>query len=372
MKIDKKIIITGTIVLTLVLILVAYFVFFTKEEYKIIYNVDGGNSIKSTVVKEDELYKLPVPKKDGYIFAGWLNEEDEIVAEEIKITDNLILKATWISEEATVYEVSFETDGGSKVESIMVEKGLKLNLPTEPTKDGYKFIDWIDDEGKVVSKDFIVKEDIELKATWEKNASSENEKEPVKETEKVPEKETEKVPEKETETIKPVAKEYYCEEGYTLEGTKCTKEVKTKVSTKTSCPDGTSPVDGKCQKKVDHICLNEEGDQGVYAYTNDEPTCFYGAPQNNQDQAECNNEFYGAGGYFYDYGCYPTKETGTAALDAKQCPRGAREVLLHKFKVCMIESDEISQEYCTEGKLIEHAVDGNFCSVTKTVDAKTR
>lgn len=362
MKIDKKIIIISSIVILLVLALVSYFVFFSKEEYKLTFDVNGGESIKSAYVVEDETYKLTTPKKKGYVFAGWLNEKGKIVTGSIKVTEDITLEASWISEKAVTYSVSFDTDGGSKIDSIIVEEGSEIQLPTEPKKDGYKFIDWVTEEDVIVTEDYVINEDVKLLALWEKNKTD---KEPSKEPAKEPVKDSGK------EEDKPVTKEYFCDRGYKLEGTKCTREVKKRALTKSVCPEGTTLDSGKCVEKVDYVCLDEDGDLGVYTYDNvaHQDVCYYGEPKNTQDQEECDN----FRGYQYKYGCYPIKTTGDKANEAKQCPRGAREIRDDKrFYICVMDHNKVNELYCPEGKLIKHEDDGTFCLVTQTVDAKTK
>lgn len=44
------------------------------------------------------------------------------------------------------YVVSFESNGGSFVESQIIQKGKKVSNPTSPTKDGYAFVGWYKDK----------------------------------------------------------------------------------------------------------------------------------------------------------------------------------------------------------------------------------
>lgn len=63
------------------------------------------------------------------------------------------------------YTVTFDSDGGSVVEKQIVKKGEKVNKPTDPTRDGYIFIEW--DLGSSIY-DFSAKvtKDMTLKAIW--------------------------------------------------------------------------------------------------------------------------------------------------------------------------------------------------------------
>ena len=64
--------------------------------------------------------------------------------------------------------VSFDSNGGSEVESISVTVGEKAKEPTPPQRDGYAFIGWYLDDEKWSFNGYTVTEDITLKARWSK------------------------------------------------------------------------------------------------------------------------------------------------------------------------------------------------------------
>lgn len=63
------------------------------------------------------------------------------------------------------YTITFDSDGGSVVEKQIVKRGEKVNKPTDPTRDGYIFIEW--DLGSSIY-DFSAKvtRNLILKAVW--------------------------------------------------------------------------------------------------------------------------------------------------------------------------------------------------------------
>lgn len=63
------------------------------------------------------------------------------------------------------YTITFDSDGGSVVEKQIVKRGEKVNKPTDPTRDGYIFIEW--DLGSSIY-DFSAKvtRNLMLKAVW--------------------------------------------------------------------------------------------------------------------------------------------------------------------------------------------------------------
>lgn len=65
-------------------------------------------------------------------------------------------------------EISFETNGGSPVESIFVEKGAQAQMPEAPEKEGYVFAGWYTDEALTEEFDFetVINEGLTLYAKW--------------------------------------------------------------------------------------------------------------------------------------------------------------------------------------------------------------
>ena len=65
----------------------------------------------------------------------------------------------------TTFTVTFDTDGGSNVNAIDVLEGEKVKAPTNPTKEGYKFVEWQLD-GKTFDFNTPITKNITLKAKW--------------------------------------------------------------------------------------------------------------------------------------------------------------------------------------------------------------
>ena len=68
-------------------------------------------------------------------------------------------------EDPFFYNVEFDSDGGSKVETQTVKSGEKAKKPETPVKDGYNFVDWYDGES-VFDFDTEITKDYKLKAKW--------------------------------------------------------------------------------------------------------------------------------------------------------------------------------------------------------------
>ena len=149
-----------------------------KEESGIIYTIsfdtDGGNKVDNIKVKNGKINNLPIPEKKGYTFVGWYNKAEKVEVGDT-ISKDIILKAKWEkqteqSESTKKYTVSFDSAGGSKVNSQTVQQNNKVKKPLNPTKDGFIFVEWTLN-GKTYNFNNGVTGNITLKAVWKEKES---------------------------------------------------------------------------------------------------------------------------------------------------------------------------------------------------------
>ena len=62
--------------------------------------------------------------------------------------------------------VSFNTNGGTEIESVIVNKGDKVNKPDDPIREGYTFDDWYFKGEKWSFIGYVVTEDMTLESNW--------------------------------------------------------------------------------------------------------------------------------------------------------------------------------------------------------------
>ena len=142
----------------------------TKETYTITFETNGGTNVESVEVEYLDTVSLKTPSKAGYSFVGWYQDKDLTTKFDstTKLTSNVTLYAKW---EKIVLNVSFNTNGGSDVETIKVDYNKKLTLPENPTKVGHTFVGWYQDTS--LTNEFNVNtsitKDITLYAKWEIN-----------------------------------------------------------------------------------------------------------------------------------------------------------------------------------------------------------
>ena len=89
------------------------------------------------------------------------NETEKTTTEENKTTTEETTTTT-ISE----YAVSFDSDGGSSVESTVIKNGLSISKPVDPTKDDYDFVGWFVGDKEWNFEDDKVTSNLTLVAHW--------------------------------------------------------------------------------------------------------------------------------------------------------------------------------------------------------------
>lgn len=127
---------------------------------------------------KDETYIYYLPCTSKYISVIYNDEKYDIKTaltnKIIKLTDldkyNIKYIKKEISKEETnkIITISFDTKGGSKVDSISLDNNQAFRLPENPTYNGYIFKGWIDKNNNKITNETIFNEDTTLYAIWEK------------------------------------------------------------------------------------------------------------------------------------------------------------------------------------------------------------
>lgn len=148
-----------------------------SKYYNVVFNTNGGLPIGNlTVLENTKITKPNDPTKDGYTFAGWYLDTNftNLYDFNTLVNKDLTLYAKWIKE-TVYYTVSFDTVGGSKIETVKVEAGSLLE-EKEPTKEGFSFGGWYLDIAYLKKFDFNtpIDKDLILYAKWEKIVDSAN------------------------------------------------------------------------------------------------------------------------------------------------------------------------------------------------------
>ena len=156
------------IVVIIILLIVILFLLFRHKTYTITFDLTGGDKDTTIKVKEGEKIKLPnEPKKEGYKFVGWVNQDGMVVTKDFIVDDDIILTASWISNDKEVIKISYVGNDDS-IYNIIVEKGKNILFPVNPVKDGYDFLGWVDEDNNYITKNMLVTKSLKLSAVWVK------------------------------------------------------------------------------------------------------------------------------------------------------------------------------------------------------------
>ena len=139
-----------------------------EDNFTVKFDTNGGSSIvdKTNIKWNDKILEgVLVPTKTGYTFNGW-KYNDVDVTENMKYSDlagdnvptSITLKANW---NVNQYTISFDTNGGSNIDSITQDYGTVITKPLDPTKEGYTFTGW---EPEI--PDTMPAYDMTIKAKW--------------------------------------------------------------------------------------------------------------------------------------------------------------------------------------------------------------
>ncbi len=143
---------------------------YTLIPYSIIYNNvdDAINNNPTTYNVQTQTIILVDAEKEGYTFRGWYSYEDfENAVTEITTgtIGNIELYAKWQQNE---YTITFDSNGGTEVESITGYYGVEIDEPSKPSKEKYYFVGWfLASGGNAYEFTTMPAENITLYARWE-------------------------------------------------------------------------------------------------------------------------------------------------------------------------------------------------------------
>ena len=148
------------------------------EMLTVSFDLNGhGSSIEAQSVESGQCAKEPqAPAEKGYVFNGWFTDKECSQAYDFKtpVVSNLTLFAKWTAEktpdpQTANYTLTFETNGGSKIEPIVNKEGTVVELKNfAPTKTGYTFAGWYLDSKLTTkaSSTVTLSKDMTVYAKW--------------------------------------------------------------------------------------------------------------------------------------------------------------------------------------------------------------
>lgn len=177
-------IIVGVILLLIILFLLWFF----NRRFSVTFDLSNGT--KDIVVKVEDnkvINTKDIKTKaelgdyfiDWYEVIGTKNNEDVLADKaynfKTKIKKNTKIKAVYSGEVETI-TITFNSNGGSSVESMIINKGTELSLPEAPTYEEHKFIGWELKDETLISNNTKFEEDTTLFAKWEEEKKTETKK----------------------------------------------------------------------------------------------------------------------------------------------------------------------------------------------------
>lgn len=168
-------IVVGVIVIAIIIVLL---ILFGNKKYIVDFDSKGGSPVESQEVKRSGTVTRPEdPTWDGHVFDNWYYE-DKIYDFDTPVKKNFTLEARWLGEGDTdndgKFTITFNTGAGSKIDSIKVDKDGYITEPDEPTRDGYKFVEWQYNGKKFDFKNTKVTGNMTLVAVWEKDGEADD------------------------------------------------------------------------------------------------------------------------------------------------------------------------------------------------------
>ncbi|MDR0647870.1 MAG: InlB B-repeat-containing protein [Synergistaceae bacterium] len=143
-----------------------------SDTHTVTFNSQGGSAVSQlSYVQSGTAITAPTaPTRSGYSFIGWYKEAACTNAWNFAtdtVTANITLYAKWTA--VPTYTVTFDSQGGSAVASVMAAQGAAITAPASPTRAGYSFAGWYKEAACVNAWDFAadtVASDVTLYAKW--------------------------------------------------------------------------------------------------------------------------------------------------------------------------------------------------------------
>lgn len=198
-KTSKKMKIVLIIVAVLLILVAAVLLWFFNRKFDVTFKINDNEKYTIQVKYNKTIKDKDIKSNDelGENFIDWyevisVEDDSDILAKdsfdfETKIKENKTLKAVYKAEqkeeekEIETIKITFDSKGGSKINSVTINAGAKLSFPKSPTRNGYTFVSWTLANGKEVKNNTVFKENTTLYAKWNKVEEPKKE-EPKEET----------------------------------------------------------------------------------------------------------------------------------------------------------------------------------------------
>lgn len=131
----------------------------TPIEYTLILDANGGKFADGTMQYTDSLtvgadINAPAnPTKDGFVFAGWLDDDGTLVTKlpEKMPAASLTYTAKWEKEQTPTHTITYYiVKGGDAYQTDSYAEGETMTHPEVGEKDGIVYKGWVDEDGNAI------------------------------------------------------------------------------------------------------------------------------------------------------------------------------------------------------------------------------
>lgn len=146
------------------------------QTFTIKYLLNGGSNHKDNPMQyntETETFVLKDAYYKDHAFIGWTYDGQDTPVKEVSIekgtTKDLIFIANWTTSDSSV---TFDTQGGNKIDTYYGLQGERMTRPQAPVKKGYTFYGWYKEASYETLWNFnvdVLRGDITLYANWNIN-----------------------------------------------------------------------------------------------------------------------------------------------------------------------------------------------------------
>ncbi len=133
---------------------------YDRETYTVSFDfgVEGMEN-QSAIYKYEQTISVPeVPERDNFVTEGWRTAGGEA------LSDTCLGEASYVLTWKEGRQITFNTDGGSYVNSAVYYPGEPVEAPEAPTKEGYTFVKW-----SPAIPETMPDSNLEVTAIWSKN-----------------------------------------------------------------------------------------------------------------------------------------------------------------------------------------------------------
>ncbi len=154
--------------LTVMVSPISTLVLFQTNSYSTIrFQTNGGSYIPAIWEIEGTYFETPQTTKEGHSFVNWYIDSSltELFESNFIPKQDLTLYARWNINQ---YTITFQSNGGSTVNSITKDFGASITSPTTPTRQGHTFTGWFMDNELTNRYSFVTmpSNNLQLFAGW--------------------------------------------------------------------------------------------------------------------------------------------------------------------------------------------------------------